>query len=59
MTDAEIEWIEKFCDKYTPDTKGEPIVNRLDALGNKLKNIFLGIEMLKNKSEQEFPQFLN
>lgn len=58
MTEQEIQWIERFCDKFTPESDGEPIINRLDTLGAKIKDVFLGIEMLKNKAGYQFPQFL-
>ncbi|SPF56673.1 HNH endonuclease (fragment) [Candidatus Desulfosporosinus infrequens] len=58
MNELEIKFIEKFCDKYSPESKGEDILSRIDRIDGKIKNIFLGIRMLRDKAEHDFKDMM-
>jgi hypothetical protein len=54
----EEKFIERFCDKYSPDTKGEQLVTRIDDIDNRIKNLFLGIGALYDKANYEWSSVL-
>lgn len=59
MTDQELVYLIRFCDKYSPDTKGEHILNRIDDIDNRIKNLFLGINALTDKANHEWSSMLS
>lgn len=58
MNLQEICFIERFLDRWSPDTKGEYILERLDKVDQKFKNVMLGVDGLCSKVKQNFPEML-
>jgi hypothetical protein len=58
LSQDELNFIERFCDKYVPETKGECIVNRIDRVDSKLKDLLLGLNGLNSKLFRNFPNEL-
>lgn len=56
---AEIDFLHKFCDKYSPETKGRPLVNRIDDVNNKMQSLFIGVGQLVGQTKRHFPALIS
>jgi len=59
LSAAEIEFLYKFCDKYSAETKGRPLVNRIDDVNNKLQSLFIGVGQLVGQTKRHFPSLIS
>jgi hypothetical protein len=58
LSQQEVEFLHKFADKYSPQTKGAHIVCRIDDVDRRFQDLSLGVEMLVRKAKRNFPKMV-